>query len=153
MDKGDKKFLSDINQYGWHVIKVMEDEKGPGFTYSVGLFKTYNHPEILIVGLKPDLAHILINNIGEDIKSGKTYKSGIFYDDIIENYKCLMITVTQDNYRDYVGFGYWYYKNYNFPLLQCIYPTLKGIYPWESDWPEDIKELQPVLGDLDGILK
>jgi hypothetical protein len=146
MDKGDIKLLNDIKQYGWHVIKVMEDDKGPGFAYSIGLFKTYNHPEILIVGLNLDLAHTLINNIGEDIKNGKIFRADEFYNDILERYKCLMISVSQENYPDYVGYGHWYYKNYDFPLLQCIYPTIKGIYPWENDWPENIKDLQPILG-------
>lgn len=70
MDKGDKKLLDDIDEFGWHVLKVLEDDNGPGFCYSVGLFKTFGHPEIIIVGLKLDLAHTLINNIGHDIKNG-----------------------------------------------------------------------------------
>jgi hypothetical protein len=74
MDKGDEKLLNDIEKYGWHVVKVMEDDRGPRFAYSVGLYKTYNHPKIIIIGLKLDLAHVLINNIGEDIKNGKIYR-------------------------------------------------------------------------------
>ena len=45
----DDKVLSDIEEYGWHVVKVMEDNSGPGFCYSIGLFKTFGHPEIMIV--------------------------------------------------------------------------------------------------------
>jgi len=70
LDEGEKKLVADIEELGWHVLKVLEDDNGPGFVYSVGLFKTFNHPEIIIVGLKLDLAHILINNIGVDIKNG-----------------------------------------------------------------------------------
>jgi len=62
-----------------------------------------------------------------------------------------MIDVTKDNYKEYVGYGRWYYQGDNFPLLQCIYPTVKGIYPWEKEWPADIKTLQPILGDSNGI--
>jgi hypothetical protein len=149
MDKGDKKLLRDIKKYGWHVLKVMEDDNGPAFAYSIGLYKTFKHPEIIIVGLNLDLAHSLINNIGEDIKNGMIYKSGEFYADIIESFKCLMVSVSQDNYGEYMGYGYWFYKNYDFPLLQCIYPTVKGIFPWESSWPEEIKDIQPILGTFD----
>lgn len=67
MTTADKKLLSDIDSHGWHVLKIMDDDNGSSFCYSVGLFKTFNHPEIIIIGLKPDLAHTLINNIGEDI--------------------------------------------------------------------------------------
>ena len=93
------------------------------------------------------MAHVLINNIGEDIKNGKIYSSKEFYDNILDDFKCFMTTVTKENYKNYVGYGLWYYKSDNFPLLQCIYPTVKGIYPWESEWPESIKNLQPILGE------
>ncbi|MBK8110785.1 MAG: DUF4262 domain-containing protein [Saprospiraceae bacterium] len=153
LDNGDKKLVSDIAQFGSHVLKVMEDDNGPGFAYSVGLFKTFNHPEIIIIGLKPDLAHILINNIGEDIKKGKQYQSALLYTDILDDFKCLMLDVPRESYKKYVGYGLWYYEGDKFPLLQCIYPTVKGIYPWEKEWPEDIIDLQPILGDRRQIEK
>jgi hypothetical protein len=144
----DKKLLSDIEMYGWHTLKVLEDENGPGFCYTVGFYKTFNHPEIVIIGLNPDLAHVLINNIGEDIKNGITYQSGQFYAEIIDNFNCLLLTVNKENYSEYFGYANWYYQNNNFPVLQCIYPTVKGIYPWEDEWPISIQDMQPILGDL-----
>ncbi len=41
-----------------------------------------------------------------------------------------------------------YYGDDNFPLIQCVYPTVKGIFPWEKDWPENIKDLQAILGEI-----
>ncbi len=152
MDKGDEKLLADIEEFGWHVLNITEDESGPRFSYSVGLFKTFGHPEIIIIGLKHELAHVLINNIGHDIKSGKKYQSGQFYADILDNFDCLMIDVKKEHFREHVGYGGWYYKGDNFPLLQCIYPTVKGIYPWDKNWPEDIRYLQPILGDIGQII-
>ena len=74
-----ERIRSDIEIFGWHVVKVLEDENGPGFGYSIGLFQTFSHPEILIVGLRLDLIHLLINNIGADIKKGKIFIEGQFY--------------------------------------------------------------------------
>lgn len=148
LTRSDKKLLSDINTHGWHVLKIMGDDNGPGFCYSVGLFKTFKHPEILIIGLKLDLAHTLINNIGEDIRTGKNFLSGQFYKDILDGYECLMLDVNKDYYDQYFGYAKWYYKNNDFPVLQCIYPTVKGVFPWDKFWPNEIKNLQPVLGQL-----
>ncbi|WP_207421171.1 DUF4262 domain-containing protein [Desertivirga brevis] len=147
--KGYEKLLSNIEEYGLHVVHVLEDDKGPGFTYSIGLFHNYQHPEIIMIGLKKDLAHILINNIGFDLKEGRIYKGGTFYSDILDDYECLMIDVDAKYYDEYVGQAIRFYKNNNFPLLQCVYPTVKGVYPWEDSWPEDIRHLQPILGDID----
>ena len=146
---GYKKQLSDIKEYGLHVLHVLEGEKGPTFSYSVGLFHNYQHPEIIMIGLKRDLAHILINNIGYDVKHGKAYKSGHFYDNILDNYECLMVEMDAKYYDEYLGQAIRFYKNNDFPVLQCLYPTVEGNYPWEEEWPEDIKDLQPLVGRID----
>jgi hypothetical protein len=62
-----------------------------------------------------------------------------------------MLEVPKGDYKKFVGYGLWYYKDNNFPLLQCIYPTVNGVYPWEKEWPSDIKDLQPILGDIGQI--
>ena len=143
----DKKLLDDVESYGWHVIKVMADENGPGFGYSVGLFKTFGHPEIIIIGLNLDLIHSIINGIGEDLRDGKVFRSGEFYSGLIEGYDCYFVTADVKYYLDYVGYDRWFYKSNDFPLLQCIYPTKANVYPWQKDWPEEISHLQPILAE------
>jgi hypothetical protein len=142
------KLQNDIAKFGLQVMYVMEDETGPGFSYSIGLFESYQHPEIIIIGLKQELSHTLINNMAYDIKDGKTFRPSTFDADILDNFKCYITEVEKSNYDNYVGQAQRYYKGDEFPLLQCIYPTVKGIYPWEDEWPESIKELQPILGPV-----
>ena len=149
LTEGDKKLISDIKEYGWHIVKIMEEGEYPRFAYSVGLYESFEHPEIIIIGLKFELLHLLINNIGEDIRGGKKYESGEFYPDILDNFECLMLEMKAEHYREYLGYANWFYKrkNKSFPALQCIYPTVRGIYPWEDNCPKEIKNLQPILGD------
>lgn len=148
LDDGDKKAISDIEKYGLHVIHVLEDDKGPGFSYSIGLYKNYNHPEIIIIGLKQELTHSIINDIGVDIKDNKKYLPSNYYEGLIEGFECYFVEVDKANYYEYMGYANWYYKGHNYPVLQCIYPTTKGIYPWQNEWPESIKDLQPILGSI-----
>jgi len=144
----DQKLLNDIEEYGLQVLYVMEDDKGPGFSYSIGLFKTYGHPEIIMIGLKPELAHTLINNMAYDIKEGKVFTPLKYEAGILTNFNCYLIEVEKSNYDEYVGQAQQYYNGDEFPLLQCVYPTVKGIYPWADEWPESIKDLQPLLGPI-----
>lgn len=152
LSNSDKKLLDDVEKYGWHVVKVVGDETGPGFGYSIGLFKTYGHPEVIVIGLNLDLIHSIINGIGEDLREEKIYQAGRFYSDLIEGYDCYFATVDVKYYHDYVGYARWFYKGNNFQLLQCIYPTKKNVYPWQDDWPEEISNLQPVLAETGLIL-
>lgn len=52
-DVGEKKVLADINEYGWHVTNVIEDDDHPPWSFTIGLFETWNHPELIIVGAIP----------------------------------------------------------------------------------------------------
>jgi hypothetical protein len=148
LDEGDKKVLSDIKQYGLHIVHILEDEQGPGFSFSIGLYKNYNHPEIILIGLKQELSHSIINNIAQEVKDGKKYQSLNFYSDLIEGFDCYFIEVDKLHYKNYMGYANWYYNGNKFPALQCIYPTTKGVYPWQNEWPESIKNLQPILGSV-----
>lgn len=129
----------------------MEDAEGPGFSYTVGLFQTYRHPEVIIIGLRQQLCHILLNNIREDIKNGTRFQTGSFYPGVLDDFQCVMLEVPARHFKEYAGYALWYYVNAKFPLLQCLYPTVQGIFPWEKEWPEDIQNLQPVLGDVNQI--
>jgi len=44
----DKKVLPTLEEWGWYVISVADK---PVFSYSVGLFEHFKHPEIIVFGL------------------------------------------------------------------------------------------------------
>jgi hypothetical protein len=138
VDKGDAKVLSDINQFGWHIVLVQEDEKGPGFAFSIGLYQNYKHPEIIIVGLRPDTMHRMINVVGEEIKKGRRFENGKDYSDILEGFKCNFRLVLKHNYKDYLGYALWYYKKEDFPVLQCVWPDKSGKFPWDESFDKTL---------------
>lgn len=43
-DLGERKILADINEYGWHAPNVIEDEGHPPWTFTIGLYETWQHP-------------------------------------------------------------------------------------------------------------
>lgn len=138
-DEFEQKALDDIREFGLHIIGVAEDDEGPGFVYSIGLLENYAHPEVIIIGLRQELAHILLNNMAFDIKGGKTITPGEFHEGVLDNFLCYFGSVSTEYYREYVGWASWFYGGDNFPLLQCVYPTVQGIFPWEKNFPEELK--------------
>ncbi len=78
---------ADVQKNGWHVVKVLADESGPAFAYSIGMFETFGHSEILMFGFEPDLMHRIINNVGFDIRSGKRFSADQRDDDVLNNYE------------------------------------------------------------------
>lgn len=145
IDKFEQKAIDDVRAFGIHVIAVGEDSIGPGFVYSIGLFETYAHPEIIIVGLRQELAHSLLNNMAADIKQGRTFNSQDFHDGVLDGFVCYFGDVKRELYEDYVGWDIWFYDGENFPLVQCVYPTVLGKFPWDKDFPEDSRWFCPML--------
>jgi hypothetical protein len=147
MNAGDKKVLSDVKEYGWHVLSVFEDDEGPGFSYTIGLFHTFKHPEVLMMGLDTDFMSGILNNIGDDIRNGKRYEAGREYPEIVENYKCSFQRINERFYGEYLGTAVRFYKGKAFPALQCIYPDMSGRYPWDEGVNSALLEMQSVLTD------
>jgi hypothetical protein len=64
-DDSDRKLLADVQEYGWHIIGVEQDEEGPAFAYSIGLYHTFQHPEAILFGLDVKVMQQIINGIGD----------------------------------------------------------------------------------------
>ena len=51
-----------IEQHGCHLTLIEADNYLPAFVYSIGLFKKFEHPEIICFGLKSEVAASIINH-------------------------------------------------------------------------------------------
>ena len=144
----DSKVLADIQTYGWHVAEVFRSaaEAGPEWAFSIGLFHSYCHPEVITFGLKLGVCKALVNAIGAQVKAGKKYDVEREYGDILSNpYKCAFRRVQPKHYHDYLGFARWFYENDPFPTLQCFWPDKAGKFPWDEGCASFVRDAQPLL--------
>src|SRR5437016_3632119 len=128
-DDRDRKLLGDIERVGWTVIGVLADEEGPGFSYSVGLFHTLGHPELLLMGLRPQTAHQLINSIGGMARDGERFEAGKRYEGIAAGFPLVFVEMERRYYKEYLGYAGWFYRGPDFPVLQCVWPDKQGVFP------------------------
>lgn len=141
----EQKLLDDVSKHGWHVMRVLDESERPGWAYSIGLYRNFGHPEILVFGLDPDLMHSIINSIGDDIRCGKGFEIGQNYPELIEAYSCTFKAVHPVWYDSFLGFATWFYSGNDFPVLQCFWPDFDSNFPWETDFNEEFASDQPLL--------
>jgi len=141
----DQKLLRDVADYGWHVIKVLDQAGAPGWAYSIGLFHNFGHPEIIVFGEGLDLMHSIINSIGDDVRSGKTFEVDKQYPDLIEDYSCTFKRVAQIWHDFFLAFASRFYKGTEYPVRQCFWPDFDNRFPWEAGFSEDLVSTQPLL--------
>jgi hypothetical protein len=149
MDPRDQKALDDIAEYGCHVIHVMEDDEGPGFSYSVGIERSSAAPEVVVIGLKRSLAHSIVNEYNRRVRAGERFEVGRRYGGFIEGFELQVVAVAKAHYRAYFGWALGLYEGSDFRVVQLIYPTTDGVWPWDAHAAEWFRAHQPILGDTD----
>jgi hypothetical protein len=141
----DRKLISDVEDHGWHVAIIAEDDEGPGFAFSIGLYRNFGHPEIVIFGLGIETMHAMINLIGEEVREGRRFGVGESVSGIIEGFDVQFREVALEYYSEYLGTASWFYKGENYPVLQCVWPDKRNRFPWNEDFPDWLRSRQPIL--------
>ncbi len=136
---------SNIEKFGLQVIMVTSTNYSPSFAYSIGLTKTYKHPEIICFGLPTNLGHEIINDVAEIIKSGEIFESGKIYTEIFKNSRATFLKVDKRNIRYYFSAGLNYYKEEKFNAFQLIWTDRNDKFPWEENFEEEFLYKQPLL--------
>lgn len=135
-----------IRRYGFAVVSVLGDGSAPGFSYTVGLTKTYLQPEIIVFGLPPSAAHGVIAaavNIMEDngaiprmeplqrVASG----TGVIFVPIVNFGANEYMKACRARYGD------------EYRAIQMVWPDPSGLFPWEDGFDERFSAAQINLGD------
>lgn len=150
-DESEQRVIDDVKEYGWHIVGIGEDSEGPAFAYSIGLYHSFKHPEVILFGLKDhDTMVSVINRIGELVREGQAFDDWQESDQILTNYSCVFRTVPSDWYAEYLGYAMWFYRSNSFPVLQCIWPDGNHKYPWHSDCAPNVRSRQTILAKETG---
>ncbi|MCW3463036.1 DUF4262 domain-containing protein [Chitinophaga nivalis] len=138
--------LDDVAQYGCHLALLPADNYLPAFAYSIGLYKTFGHPELICFGLSTNVMAAILNHARDLIKNGERLHTDTLYDGFLTGYNIRFLEVDKAHYADYVGYGGWFYDgSFDFPLLQVIWPDKQHHFPWDKDFNPDWKFKQPLL--------
>lgn len=150
MEEHDKQIkeniINNIKEHDCHLALLESDDYLPALVYTIGLYEKFQHPEVIIFGLKTEVMGHLLNGLRDEIRKGKSYKPNQTYPGFLEGYEIQFLEVKKENYPDYLGYAGWYYKKtFDFPVLQMIWPDKDHKWPWESEFNENWKFKQPLL--------
>ena len=75
-DADEAKALADIEEYGCHILYVLEEDEHPPFAYSVGIEHNFKVPELVVIGLKPELSQTIIDEYCRRVRGGERFSIG-----------------------------------------------------------------------------
>jgi hypothetical protein len=145
MDGFKKRVLEDIDAHGCSVIHVLAKDDAPPFAYSIGIQKRTGSPEVIVLGLKQDLAHFVVNEYNRRVRLGERIAAGARHGGFFQGFSVQFEAVASQYYDKYVGGNVWLYEGQNFDVLQIIYPTTQGVWPWDASASPAFRQLQPIL--------
>ena len=144
----EERLLDSIEKHGWHCISVVAEDEGYSFTYSIGLFSSYGHPEVIVFGFGADFAHELLSDIAAFAAEGLPLDMGLPSDQLLEGFSCVFLEVPPSGRDRWALSAKWYYEDADFPLYQLVWPSTSGFFPWDSRADASFLQSQPVLGDV-----
>lgn len=145
LDTRDIEIITDVKDHGWHLVRVAEEKGSAGWAHSIGFYENFSHPEVVIFGLEADVLVGVVEDIGNDIRSGKRFRTGQSYDGILEGVECVFKPVHRRWFAPFLVDCEWYYAGDSFGALQCIWPDREGRTPWSESFSSEWGGLQPLL--------
>ena len=145
---GDERTRKDIAKYGCSVIHVMEEGELPPFAYSIGITQETGAPEVVVIGLKQPMAHSVVNEYNRRVRDGERFEFDKPYAGFLGGFDVFFGDVPLSVYEDYFGQNLDFYGGPKFKVMQVIWPTTKGVFPWAEDAPESFRRWQANFGQV-----
>ncbi|MFJ8948307.1 DUF4262 domain-containing protein [Streptomyces sp. NPDC102395] len=141
----DLTIIENVQQHGWHVVMVPEDEIGPGFAYTIGLSHTHGAPELAMFGLDVHAMHRMLNELGAKAATGAVLADAQRHHDVVDGHQVALRSVDLRWYRTFFGRAIGFYRRPPFPVLQVAWPDVDDRFHWEERAEERHRESQPQL--------
>jgi len=135
-----------IKNDSWSVIAVMTGDEVP-YAYTVGLH-CKGLPELIIVGLDPGSAMLILSQCGERmISQGMAYPAGTKAEDFA-NLPIAVVDASDEFKAQYAYQAYNHYGHWSFGLQQLVILEACSKFPRIGDFDSPIRSMQPFLGDM-----
>ncbi len=145
LDATDLRLMADVAQAGFHCAVSAGGEDGPPHAFSVGFFRSWDHPEVAMFGLEEDDLRGAIDTLAERIRGGERFEHGDFADAIVSGREIAFRRIVARHYTAHLGQAVWYHGGARFPALQAVWADEEGHYPWDRWFRRELRDAQPVL--------
>ncbi|WP_017976045.1 DUF4262 domain-containing protein [Actinopolyspora halophila] len=138
--------LRTSERHGAAVVHVDEEEQHPPYAFSVGAWRRFGKPEVVVVGLPREVAQTVVNTYTARVGRGERFVPGWLYEGFLAEQPVTFERVSGSHYPEYLGSAMLLYGDADFPAVQLLLPTPDtGVFPWSDRAPEGFPEYQPVL--------
>ena len=148
------RLLEKIADAGWRVVYIAPEERHldawpelPVWAYSIGLYRTHRHPELVTFGVDYESATAILGRLAHQVAEGRAFEPGIHRDALRGTHsRCAIVSVSAAWHASLFGLALWFYDE-TFPVVQVVWPDDDERLPWEEGFDETLREQQPRLDE------
>jgi hypothetical protein len=133
-----------VAQAGYHVVDGASTGGAPAFAFSVGLFRSFDHPEVALFGLSADVLDGAVRRVAERVRAGERFDEGDVVEALVDGRAVAFRRIVPRHYATHLGHAVWYHGGARFPALQALWAE-GGHFPWERWFPRGLLDEQPAL--------
>ncbi len=141
VDDYGREIRRSVVEHGWAAVAV---DSVPPFTYTVGLWRLADHPELIITGLPADTAKRVLDHAVQGVREGRPIRAGTVVDGLIGTYPAAAREVDAARLPE-LAFAVDLYQGPGFKAIQLVWPDRAGSFPWHARASSDYLEAQPLL--------
>ena len=144
-----------IQEYGYQMSIVFDEDNKVVFAHSIGLRETYGHPELLFLGMPLDkmvrfgladgALEDILDAMVEQIEAGTTFVPGAVDASTVAGHRLHLVPVDRMYYKHFLHDAVLYYGGLDFDALQVVWTDRRGKFPWERGFTERFGAAQPTL--------
>lgn len=132
-----------IHSAGFAVICIAPEPGVPPFAYTVGLTETHGSPELLIFGVRDQVAMPIFHAVVAKLNAGERFRDGQVLQQVL-SVPCVIKAVSEETGYQYALNVLLKYKNSAMTVAfqQIVYPDAAGVFPWEGNYSEMMRAIQ-----------
>lgn len=142
LNKNELEFIDHIEEFGCQILTVDGGVSDYRWAYAFGIYDGCGKPELITIGLDVDTGFGALRGAADDLREGVDLSFGR-HSRIIGKVDVIFRPVDPVWVKRLMNSAKWFNGGWDFPVLQMIYPDLKGRFQWEDGFDDRFR--QPLL--------
>ncbi len=145
----EKNLVEKVREYGFFIPYVVDDGPTPNFRqsfgYTVGLWRSWQVPEVIVFGLPSDNCQGMLSEIADRAAAGTPVPTGKRVSDVATGLDIALLPIRPAEKLAHLRSARWFYGQDDFPAVQLVWPDTQGLFPWQDGFDARFANDQPDL--------
>lgn len=127
----ERRLVDAVTTHGWFSVSVGGEDARSSFTYTIGFWRSFGQPEVIISGLSPSLSYDMLSNLHQRFEASPGQALSGPLDGLLANVPVLLAPASEEAKKECLLSANWFYGGDAYPCQQMIWPDVEGVFSWE----------------------